>query len=289
MSRLLKANFARLFKSTFFRVCIIFSAGLGIFLDIMRYIDIQRNQEIYAQYGVEYKSADGFVFSGILYLIFAVAPFVAIFVGTEYSDGTIRNKLMVGHKRTEIYFANFIVCMVANIMILLSFIVACLGVGYVLFRATSLTVEQTVLFTLSQCVTMIGFSAILVLLTMLIQSKSVSAVTVLIMTVIMFFAAITISAKLGEPEYYESYSKTIVNEETGEMTLTPEYIKNPSYLSGTKRKIYECLNNIIPVSQFYQIAMENSDNINIMVLYSVIIIVLANGAGIILFRRKNLK
>ncbi len=289
MSKLIKANFSRLFKSMLFRICIIFSAGLGIFLDIMRYIDIQKNQEIYAQHGIEFNSADGFVFSGILYIMFAIAAFVPVFVGTEYSDGTIRNKLMVGCKRTEIYLANFIVCAVADIIILLSFIVACLGVGYILFRATSLTAEQTVLFTLSQCVTMIGFSAILILLSMLIQNKAGSAVTVLIMTVIMFFATMTIADRLRQPEYYENYRETIVNEETGEVNIKPEYVKNPDYLSGTKRKVYECLNNILPVNQFYQVAVENDENLGIMAIYSVIIVVLANGAGIILFRRKNLK
>lgn len=289
MSRLIKANFSRLFRSTFFKVCLIFSAGLGIFLDVMRYIDIQENQELYAQHGIEFKSADGFAFSGILYIMFAIAALVPIFVGTEYSDGTIRNKLMVGCKRTEIYLANFIVCTVADIIILLSFIVACLGVGYIIFRATSLTAEQTVLFTLSQCVTMIGFSAILVLLSMLIQSKAGSAVTVLIMTVIMFFSAMIIESGLHQPEYYEDYRETIVNEETGEVTMKPEYVKNPDYLSGTKRKVYECLNNILPVSQFYQVTNGNDENLGIMAVYSVIIVVLANGAGIILFRKKNLK
>ena len=207
MSRLIKANFSRLFRSTFFRVCLIFSAGLGIFLDIMRYIDIQKHPEIYAKTGIEYKAADGFVFSGILYIIFAIAALVPIFVGTEYSDGTIRNKLMVGCKRTEIYLANFIVCATADIIMLLSFIVACLSVGYILFRATCLTAEQTILFTLSQCITMIGFSAILVLFSMLIQSKAGSAVTALITTIIMFFSAMIIEAGLNQPEYYEDTRK----------------------------------------------------------------------------------
>lgn len=289
MSRLIKANFLRLFRSTFFRVCLIFSAGLGILLDVMRYIDIQKYPEIYAKTGIEYKAADGFAFSGILYIIFAIAALVPIFVGTEYSDGTIRNKLMVGCKRTEIYLANFIVCAVANIIMLLSFIVACLSVGYILFRATSLTAEQTVLFTLSQCVTMIGFSAILVLLSMLIQSKAGSAVTALIVTIIMFFSAMIIESGLHQPEYYENYKETIVNEETGEVTMKPEYVKNPDYLSGTKRKVFEHLNNILPVNQFYQVANEIDENLGIMGAYSVIIVILANGAGIILFRRKNLK
>lgn len=286
MSRLIRANFSRLFNSIFFRVCVIFSAGFGILLDIMRYIDIRKNAELYADLGIEFHSADGFVFSGAIYIIFAAAAFVGAFVGTEYSDGTIRNKLMIGHKRTEIYLANFVVGVVADIIMLLAFILPTLGLGRILLGKLFLTFNQITLFTLIQCVTMISFTAILILLSMLIQNKSAGSVTALIMTVIMLFAAMTIPNKLNEPEYYEEYS--YLDEETNEIITEPAK-KNSRYLSGTKRKVYEFLDNALPVNQFYQIAIAREENINIMALYSVIIIVLANGAGIILFRKKDLK
>lgn len=287
MIKLIRANFMRLFRNTFFKVCMIFSTGLGIFLNILRYVDIQQNQEIYSELGAEYKSADGFAFSGVLYLIFAVAAFTAVFIGTEYSDGTIRNKLTIGHKRIEIYSANFIVCSVANLAILLMFIIVTLGFGYVLFRVTSLTAKETAICITSQCVTMIGFSAILVLISMLLQSKSGGAVTALIMTVVMFFATMIISNKLEASEYYEDFEMR--TSETGEVLYEPVERKNPNYITGTKREIYELLNNILPCNQFYQITGNNTDNAGKMAVYSALIIILANGAGVVLFRKKDLK
>ncbi len=289
MSRLLKANFTRLFKSIFFKICLIFSAGFGIFLDMARYIDIQKNAAIYAELGNEYKSADGFVFSGALYLIFVAAAFVGIFIGTEYSDGTIRNKLMIGHKRIEIYLTNFMVCVAADILMLLVFILVTLGVGQIIFGVSILTVHQIIILTLSQLLTMAAFSAILVLLAMLIQSKAGGSVTILILTVILLMAAITISSKLSQPEYYQDYSASAIDEETGEMVLEPETVKNPHYISGAKRKVYEFLNDALPVNQFYQTTLNNTEHVDSMTVYSVIIIILANGAGIILFRKKDLK
>ena len=124
MSQLLRANFSRLWKSGIFRLCVLFSIGLSGFMVIMRYVDIQKHSEEYAELGIEYSSADGLMFVGALYLLFAAAVLVGIFVGTEYADGTIRNKLVVGHNRPTIYLSNLIVCAVANEIVLLSHIAA---------------------------------------------------------------------------------------------------------------------------------------------------------------------
>ena len=45
------------------------------------------------------------------------AILTSMFIGSEYSDGTIRNKLVVGHSRMRIYLANLIVCSVACVLI----------------------------------------------------------------------------------------------------------------------------------------------------------------------------
>ncbi|MDE5570029.1 MAG: hypothetical protein K2I82_05185, partial [Ruminococcus sp.] len=110
MSKLIKANFSRLFKSGIFKLYTAFSGGIGIFAVLMRYVDYQQNIEYYNTIPPEYHTVDGIAFVGIWYLLFAIPVFVGIFLGTEYSDGTIRNKMVVGHKRSDIYFANLIVC-----------------------------------------------------------------------------------------------------------------------------------------------------------------------------------
>lgn len=83
------------------------------------------------------------------------------------------------------------------------------------------------------------------------------------------FAMMTILQKLDKPEYYEGY--TGVDEDTGEM-VSVEKEKNYRYLTGTKRKVYKVLNNVIPSSQLYQIAMNNLNNLGFMVFYDCITI-----------------
>ncbi|MDE6665072.1 MAG: hypothetical protein K2K14_02635, partial [Ruminococcus sp.] len=101
MNKLISANFARLFKSGVFKLYMIFSGGLSAFMIFMRYADYQNNMEQYAKLPPEYHTMDELAFVGLIYILFVVPILVGNFVGTEYSDGTIRNKLIVGHKRID--------------------------------------------------------------------------------------------------------------------------------------------------------------------------------------------
>lgn len=53
-------------------------------------------------------------------LLSCAAP---LFIGSEYSDGTMRNKLIVGHKRYNIYLSEQFVCTAAGFMLCLAYIV----------------------------------------------------------------------------------------------------------------------------------------------------------------------
>lgn len=285
MSQLLRANFSRLWKSGIFRLCVLFSIGLSSFMVIMRYVDIQKYPEEYAKLSIEYSSADGLMFIGALYLLFAAAALVGIFVGTEYADGTIRNKLVVGHNRPTIYLSNLIACAVANEIVLLSHIAAVWIFGKLLLTV-EMSVKEILSFVLLEFLSFLALTAVFVLFAMLIQSKAASSVAVLILSIILLFATLTIQNKLDAPEYYDGYTYT--NEETGEV-IEQEREKNPNYLTGTKRQVYVFLNDFLPSSQIYQVAMQKSDHAGRMVGYAGLLLLASTGAGIIVFRKKDLK
>lgn len=286
MSKLLNANFARLWKSRILWLGMLFSAGLSVFFILMRYIDIEQHQEVYATLDESYKNADELIFIGGITIIFAAAVFIGIFVGTEYSDGTLRNKLIIGHSRSSIYISNLITCIATDIMMHLTYIIITLLLGKLILDISVLTFKKILLLTLIGTAAMIAVSSILVMISMLIHSKSAGAVAILIATIVMFMSTVTIADRLSAPEYYEGYS--YIDEDTGEK-IDVEREKNTHYPTGTKRKVYEFLNDFLPTSQLYKAASLDSSKPDIALIYDGIILLITTTAGIAVFRRKNLK
>ncbi len=286
MSKLVSANFTRLFKSWVFRLYMIFSAGMSIFMIVMRYLEYHNNMEYYEKLPVDYHTMDGIMFVGLMYVLFAVPVLVGNFVGTEYSDGTIRNKLIVGHKRIDIYLANLIVCTVGVLIgVILHLVINC-TIGIAVCGMEVLTVQKILELTLYMIIAFISVTALMVMFTMFVNSKAGASVTVLVVTMVMFVATLTISNKLSQPEYYEGGK--YFDEETQEL-VDIEREKNPNYLTGTKRKVYQTIYDIIPVSHIYEAAMSSTENANKFAGYDGIILVVTTALGIILFRKKDLK
>ena len=107
MNKLLSANFMRIKKNKTFWSGVIFMFGLGIFFPVRRYVDM-------VQTGWVNNLDDGFYFCAVLIAI-VMAVFCSMFIGTEYSDGTIRNKIIVGQKRSAVYLANAVTSSMVSI------------------------------------------------------------------------------------------------------------------------------------------------------------------------------
>lgn len=90
MRRLLYANCSRLYGSKAFRVTLILMLCLEGILSLL--LLSQDSTRI-----------DLALFVSIQGIGSIISVSLSLFYGTEYSDGTIRNKLIVGHKRTDIY------------------------------------------------------------------------------------------------------------------------------------------------------------------------------------------
>ena len=95
MNRLLIANFARIKKNKLFWVL----CGVMALMAIVMVVNAVSNRDT---------QIDGAMCAFAIPVEIAAAIFISIFFGTEYGDGTIRNKLIIGHDRRQIYFANLI-------------------------------------------------------------------------------------------------------------------------------------------------------------------------------------
>ena len=99
MTELLRANGSRMGKNRVLWISLLAAVAMELFIVLngCRQAAMDTN-------GYEW-SLDQFYFDAgpVLGLFFALV--LGMFLGTEYSDGTLRNKLVVGHTRREVYRA----------------------------------------------------------------------------------------------------------------------------------------------------------------------------------------
>lgn len=277
MTKLLRAGFARMFKSKLFFVLTAASAGIGLLIRI--YICIS---EVKQEVDLSLDSAF-FAIAPLLGMIMAI--FCSLFIGTEYSDGTIRNKLVVGHARSTVYLSNLILCTTAGFIFTLIYFLVSLVVGIPLsgfFEAKVVSVLLMVGLTLMMC---FAYTAIFVLMAMGNQNKTLVAVTTLLLAFLLFFAAAFIYSGLSEPEFYSAYSIT-----ENDVTIQEEMRANPNFLQGTKRAVYEFLFDFLPGCQSTRIGQIHSPDAEpIFALYSLLIAGIATPCGMLIFKKKNIK
>lgn len=276
MNKLLRAGFIRMLKSKVFLAIAALSACGAAFIRLYLYSGAPEGRVIPLDTGF-------FTITGFLGIL--MAAFCSLFVGTEYSDGTIRNKLAVGHSRTMVYISNLILCASAGIMFLLIFWITSIAVNAPLSGFFIGTAESILLPAALSCALALAFSAIFILISVIIQNKAVASVIALILSFTMIFIATYIMAGLDEPEFIDLYSYQI--DGVSESTLTP----NSAYLRGAKRDIYEFLFDFLPSAQGLRFGHMDMQKPNepISAVYSLLIALISTFAGAVIFKYRNIR
>lgn len=274
MNNLLSAGFARLKKDKCFWIGTLFMFGMGIFITLNNYYNM-------IKYELNYKIDDEF-FGYVMFIGIVCSVFCSLYIGTEYSDGTIRNKLIIGHSRIYIYLSNFIICSIAGIFMIIAFIIPCACLGIPLLGTFKTDIRTLLFIFLGSLIMIIALTAIFTLICMLNQNKAVAAITAVLIMFALLFAATYIAMRLSEPPTYSGFFM----DESGTLQQSPE-TPNPNYISGVKRAVYEELMLILPTGQAIQYV-----SLNIvwkMPFYSFLITVCAIICGIWIFQRKDIK
>lgn len=274
MIKLLNAGFTRLRKNKIFWLLTIFSVSLALFMIYTRYSDMKNYGDIIEveQLMLNYSTIIGIV----------IAIFTSLFLGVEYSDGAIRNKISIGHKRINIYLSNLIIVTITSLFSYILFIVAVSIIGIPLFG--KITISITKLLMLLGCifVTVIAYSSIFTFIASVISNKTITAIVSIMLAFCLMIFALTSLNILSAEEYIQS--GTFVD---GEMQFQKE--KNPKYPSEDERKVHQTLIDINPAGQMFQLAGRTAPNLKVLPIYSLGIIAIFTSAGLMLFKKKELK
>ena len=276
MRKLLSANFSRLWRSKIFGTQIVLTALLSLFVIIANY-----SPEIQATENRLYLEDVFFTMYQILGFILAAG--ISLIVGAEYSDGTIRNKLIIGKTRAQIYIANFIASAVPSCLVLVAHGVITFGMGYFLWGNFTLETEQVFTTLLSALLISFVFSALFVSISMNCSNKAVTAVVSLLLVLGLTYLTGSIGNALMEPKMtYDSITYT------ADSILFGNEIPNPSYISGIQRTLYELIYDLLPTGQLLQMYSLDFNRCTRWPVFSIVLFVLITVVGYFMFRKKNI-
>ena len=183
MCNCLRADFVRLFRSLFFWILIVFHFGSSTL----------------SAFDGSSRVLDGDLLSVISAAFLLGSIFTAFFIGTDYSDGTIRNKLIVGNSRAAVWFSNLIVCCAAAELMNLSVLLPIAVLGPLTGRVFARTTGELLFRLLIQNIALFAAIALVVLITMLVKSRSSAIVIGTLLSLGMFICAMTIEMRLEQP------------------------------------------------------------------------------------------
>lgn len=172
MNNLLSAYFQRLIKSKLYW-CLL---GLMILSGII--IPILAHREMIA-YGTDYTLESRLVWH-FLIIGFIVAIFCSWFLGTDYSDGTIRNKIIAGNSRLKIYISALLICVIASVILVVAHQITIIGLGTWLIAPFKTDIHTISLIMGISILATITFAGINTMIVMINQNKASSSIICLV-------------------------------------------------------------------------------------------------------------
>lgn len=274
MNNLLHAGFFRLKKNKTLYGCLLFILAYNLFVFISQYINMKKTD---CDYYLDPLFFNFLMITGILTSIT-----VSLFIGTEYQDGTIRNKLISGLSRSKIYLSNFTLSLLAALSFVAFGYLTSIALGIPLFGSFRMPTDMLIPRILLGILHVVTYVAIFNLITMLCSNKTYAAVICILLTFFIIFASSFVLNSLSQPESIEQ-----LRMQGGEMIT--EYVKNPNYLTGIKREIYQNILDFLPAGQIMQIFNSSKLHLIRILFYTVITISGSNIIGMAFFAKKDIK
>ena len=278
MRKLITANFDRFSKDRF-SWCVV---GIVVILSLASVFNSAGSFETMAARGYAMSLEDCYFNQAPLIGAF-LALLISMFLGTEFSEGTIRNKLCIGHKRNEIFLSNFISCAFASIVLTAVWLLSC-TLLFGLIGPLEVEVSEFVGYIFVAMGFAVSFAALYTVIGSLSSNKAMTIIYTFAVFIILAMAASALDDRLCEPEIneimtYNNYGAVVMQES----------VPNPLYLSGMIRTVCEVALELLPNGQallLSNVAIECPARAIVMSAVFTIVTLLVGG---MLFKKKDIK
>ena len=277
MRKLITANFHRFSKDRF-SWCVV---GIVVILSLASVFNSAGSFEAMAARGHAMSLEDCYFNQAPLIGAF-LALLISMFLGTEFSEGTIRNKLCIGHKRNEIFLSNFISCAFATIALTAVWLLTS-ALLFGLIGPLEMEVSKFIGCIFVAMGFAVSFASLYTVIGSLSSNKAMTIIYTFAAFIILAMAASALYDRLCEPEMNQGM--TLVGTQLVEMEPTP----NPLYLSGMIRTVCEVALELLPTGQallLSDVAVEYPVRaITLSAVFTIVTLLV----GSMLFRRKDIK
>lgn len=219
------------------------------------------------------------------FLIEAVV--LGIYFGKEYSSGGLKNRIIAGYSRLQIYFSYWLISVIMTLL----FYIAIVGGSIVIFSVVGLYYPIRIYLILLGLLVIAGVvgTSLLLLLFFMTDSATSVLVTSIIVVLLLVIAGLMLNQIVG------SGSQDIHKADSGEIIVTDN---SDALERGTlKREITEYVYDALPIIQFFAISdihgldsyVIYNDRVLRIVLFSIGWMAILLFAGNMVFRYKKVR
>lgn len=273
MRNLLQANLRRMVRSRAFLIAVLAELAYTALVVLVCWDHYATGR---GKYTLEAILTAGYSLMGYLPIpTLIVAPLLSVYLGADYSDNTLRNKLIVGHTRTEVYLADLLSCMLAAVALDVLYLILAgalcvypvLGMSGVLLRVSF---GQMLAWIAVALLARTAYAALVKLLVTALGNRTAASIAALLLVV---GATLLCASAFSEIAYIERGLAGAYPVENGEVRLA----------------FWHTLVDILPTGQYIQVSRLDTPNLWRMPLLSLGVAAVSTGIGTALFRRKDLK
>ncbi|EHL07801.1 hypothetical protein HMPREF0322_01490 [Desulfitobacterium hafniense DP7] len=277
MGNLLTAGFYRLGKNK------VFWLGMLAMLAISAGMMLNASRQAGVMMAEGYlRTLDDYYFKLAPVIGLFCAIFASLFIGTEHSEGTLRNKIVVGRTRPAIYLANYVICFAAGVCFVVVWLLGGL-VGIPVLGVWEMGANGVLLYVVTALCFTGAWTGMFTLLAMLSSNKATTAVLAILLALGLLVAAALLYNGLCVPELNSGMVITKNGMEMAEPT------PNPNYVSGMKRTLYQLVLDCLPSGQGILMANRELSRPLLSLAASGVIALATTAAGVFAFGKKDLK
>lgn len=209
------------------------------------------------------------IFLPMTFFGLVLAALVGFFAGEDFSEGTVRNKIVAGNGRSHIYYSQMLSVWTATLFVYTVTSGVTVSVGLPLFTHDVGTKGIAAYFALG-IMTVLAMGSLFYVISMCIGNRSVAVTVCMALAFMMLFLCLHTNQILAQQPYKDG-------------------VVNLHYVSGAKRMCYELLHDFNPMGQIAQLSEMKCLNVFRWIAVDIIWLIGTCAAGILVFGKKDVK